>query len=90
MSAIWDPFSLVVISIAGWMNQRQQHVIEYPIEENRRVDRFRPFAFLVQLCAGACASSVSNSHLNLFILPDSRPNRQSGCTRVVVETPSTP
>jgi len=30
-----DPFSFLVISIAGWMNQRQQQVIEYLIEENR-------------------------------------------------------
>lgn len=35
MRAILDPFSSVVISIAGWMNQHQQHVIEYLIEENR-------------------------------------------------------
>src|SRR6516165_10046888 len=30
-----DPFSFLVISVAGWMNQRQQQVIEYLIEENR-------------------------------------------------------
>jgi transposase InsO family protein len=30
-----DPFSFVVISIAGWMNQHQQRVIEYLMEENR-------------------------------------------------------
>src|SRR3989442_8342764 len=35
MHAALDPFSFVVISIAGWMNQHQQHVIEYLIEENR-------------------------------------------------------
>jgi len=35
MHAPLDPFSFVVISIAGWMNQHQQHVIEYLIEENR-------------------------------------------------------
>jgi hypothetical protein len=35
MRAVLDPFSFVVISIAGWMNQRQQQVIEYLIEENR-------------------------------------------------------
>jgi hypothetical protein len=29
MRAGLDPFSFVVISIAGWMNQRQQQVIEY-------------------------------------------------------------
>jgi hypothetical protein len=30
-----DPFSFLVISIAGWMNQRHQQVIEYLVEENR-------------------------------------------------------
>src|SRR5438128_5591962 len=35
MRAGLDPFSFLVISIAGWMNQRQQQVIEYLIEENR-------------------------------------------------------
>ena len=35
MSACLDPFSFVVVSIAGWMNQHQQHVIEYLIKENR-------------------------------------------------------
>src|SRR5947208_5595487 len=30
-----DPFAFLVVSIAGWMNQHQQHVIEYLIEENR-------------------------------------------------------
>src|SRR2546422_1929437 len=35
MRAALDPFSFVVISIAGWMNRHQQHVIEYLVEENR-------------------------------------------------------
>ena len=35
MRAALDPFSFVVISIAGWMNRHQQQVIEYLIEENR-------------------------------------------------------
>src|SRR5712691_300439 len=35
MRAALDPFSSVVISIAGWMNRHQQQVIEYLIEENR-------------------------------------------------------
>src|SRR6478752_727325 len=35
MRARLDPFSLLVISVAGWLNQRQQHVIEYLVEENR-------------------------------------------------------
>src|SRR5262245_7991710 len=30
-----DPLSFLVLSFAGWINQRQQHVIEYLIEENR-------------------------------------------------------
>ena len=30
-----DPFSFLVVSLAGWLNQRQQQVIEYLIEENR-------------------------------------------------------
>ncbi len=35
MRGVLDPFSFVVISIAGWMNQHQERVIEYLIEENR-------------------------------------------------------
>src|SRR5437667_6431071 len=35
MRAALDPFSFVVISMAGWMNRHQQQVIEYLIEENR-------------------------------------------------------
>jgi putative transposase len=35
MRARLDPFSFLVISIAGWMNQRQQQIIEYLVEENR-------------------------------------------------------
>src|SRR5438552_11148774 len=35
MRAGLDPFSFLVISIAGWMNQHQQRVIEYLMEENR-------------------------------------------------------
>ena len=35
MRAPLDPFSFVLISIAGWMNEHQQHVIEYLMEENR-------------------------------------------------------
>ena len=30
-----DPFRLLLISLAGWLNQRQQDVIEYLQEENR-------------------------------------------------------
>ena len=38
MRAGLDPFSFLVISIAGWMNQRQQQVIEYLVEEFVSVD----------------------------------------------------
>jgi putative transposase len=30
-----NPFSFLVVSIAGWINQRQQQLIEYLVEENR-------------------------------------------------------
>src|SRR5438876_12306287 len=30
-----DPFSFLVTSIAGWMNEHQHHVIDYLMEENR-------------------------------------------------------
>jgi putative transposase len=30
-----DPFRLLLFSVAGWMNQRQQEVIDYLPEENR-------------------------------------------------------
>src|SRR5262245_52542126 len=35
MRAPLDLFSFVLTSIAGWMNQHQQYVIEYLMEENR-------------------------------------------------------
>src|SRR5215472_10267609 len=35
MHASLDPFSFLVVSLAGWMNQHQQHVIQYLMEENR-------------------------------------------------------
>ena len=35
MRAGLNPFSFLVISIGGWINQRQQQVVEYLIEENR-------------------------------------------------------
>ena len=31
----WNPFSFLVVSMAGWINERQQQVIEYLVEENR-------------------------------------------------------
>jgi hypothetical protein len=35
MQARLDPFSFLVVSVAGWLNQRQQQVIQYLAEENR-------------------------------------------------------
>src|SRR5215470_4129970 len=35
MHASLDPFTFLIISIGGWMNQRQRQVIEYLVEENR-------------------------------------------------------
>jgi hypothetical protein len=35
MRAAFDPFSFLVTSLAGWMNQHQRLVIEFLMEENR-------------------------------------------------------
>jgi hypothetical protein len=35
MRARLDPFSFLVVSVAGWLNQSQQQAIEYLVEENR-------------------------------------------------------
>src|SRR5213593_4014158 len=35
MRMVLDPFSFLVTSIAGWMNEHQHHVIHYLMEENR-------------------------------------------------------
>src|SRR4051794_20512336 len=35
MPRMLDPFQFLLVSIAGWMNQHQQQVIEYLREENR-------------------------------------------------------
>ena len=35
MRSVLDPLQFVVIAVAGWMNQQQQQVIEYLLEENR-------------------------------------------------------
>src|SRR5919106_6357070 len=35
MPIVLDPFRFLLIAVAGWMNQRQVHVIEYLREENR-------------------------------------------------------
>jgi hypothetical protein len=35
MRTLLTPFSFLLVSLSGWMNQHQQHVIHYLIEENR-------------------------------------------------------
>jgi len=35
MSKLLDPFRFLLVAVAGWMNQRQLHVIDYLREENR-------------------------------------------------------
>ena len=35
MRSVLNPFQFVVITIAGWMNQHQQQVVDYLLEENR-------------------------------------------------------
>ena len=35
MQARLDPFSFLLVSVGGWINQRQQQVIDYLVEENR-------------------------------------------------------
>jgi hypothetical protein len=35
MRAGLDPFSFLVVCMAGWLNQNQQQVIDYLVEENR-------------------------------------------------------
>ena len=33
--AVLDPFRFLLVTVAGWMNQRQLKVIDYLVEENR-------------------------------------------------------
>jgi hypothetical protein len=35
MTHVVQPFHLLVIALAGWLNRQQQAVIDYLIEENR-------------------------------------------------------
>jgi hypothetical protein len=35
MTTVIQPFHLLVIALAGWLNRHQQAVIDYLIEENR-------------------------------------------------------
>ena len=35
MPKVLDPFRFILLGVAGWMNQRQLHIIDYLREENR-------------------------------------------------------
>ena len=35
MTADVSPLRLLLVTLAGWVNRQQQHVIEYLVEENR-------------------------------------------------------
>jgi hypothetical protein len=35
MSADFSPLQMLLVTLAGWVNRHQQHVIEYLVEENR-------------------------------------------------------
>src|SRR5262245_14466706 len=35
MRSVWDPFQFFVIAFAGRVNQHQQQLVEYLLEENR-------------------------------------------------------
>jgi hypothetical protein len=35
MNATLSPVQVLLVTLAGWVNRHQQHVIEYPVEENR-------------------------------------------------------
>jgi hypothetical protein len=50
--ARFDPFSFLVISIAGWMNRYQQHVIEYLFEKIT--------SFENRLGIGGCDSTIAS------------------------------
>ena len=52
MQAGLDPFTFLIISIAGWMNQQQQQVIEYLVEENRVLRE--------QIASAACVLPMIN------------------------------
>jgi hypothetical protein len=45
MARMLDPFQFLLVSIAGWMNQDQQQVIEYLREEASALVGFRILAY---------------------------------------------
>ena len=40
MTNIIQPYHLLVIALAGWLNRQQQDVIDYLIEENRVLNEY--------------------------------------------------
>src|SRR6516225_3116824 len=81
MTLAIDPFRLLLISLAGWLNQRQQDVIDYLQEENRvlreqlggkrlRFSDDQPLAWVKSLSRLALASGRSQS-LVKWLQPDS-------------------
>ena len=42
MTADLLPVRLLLVTLAGWVNRHQQHVIEYLVEENRALREQRP------------------------------------------------
>jgi len=63
MRLVFDPFPLLLISLAGWLNQGQQDVIDYLQEENRvlREQLEASGCVLTTTSAAAWASGPRNS-----------------------------
>ena len=77
MHSIFYPFFFLVVSIAGWMNQHQQHVIDYLIEaldaftaeQDRRRGTTEAPLHRVQLplFGGASAGGMCSSIATVFV-----------------------
>jgi hypothetical protein len=67
MHALLDSLSYLVVSFAGWMNQHQQHVIHYLMEENRvlreQIGNRRIVSLMISVATG-CASPKSTKSLS--------------------------
>jgi hypothetical protein len=53
MPRVLDPFRFVLLAVAGWMNQRQLQIIDYPRQENRVLRE--------QLAGGGCGSTTTSA-----------------------------
>jgi hypothetical protein len=58
MNASIQPLQLLLVSVAGWMDRRQQEFIEYIVEENRVI---KEQALLAAQAQGCCALSLPKS-----------------------------